>query len=228
VTASGANTGTATASPGAVTNASQLAAEHLAGTEFAITFGAAAPDGSISYSIASGTGSPGSAGFAATSGAVTSGSYSSGSGIAFGGIDLTFTGTPASGDSFAVATSQNTSLFQIAQNLATALSHPGGAGQAVSSAVQQQFETTLSELDSAQTGVLSAQATLGTNLSDIQSVQSRDATSGTTAEAQLSTIQSVNLPQVMTNYNESIVSLQAAEAAFARIQNLSLFSVIGP
>jgi flagellar hook-associated protein 3 FlgL len=228
VAASASNSGTATASPGGVTDASELAAEHLAGTEFVITFGAAAPNGGISYTVTSGTGSPGSSGFAATSGVVASGSYSSGSGIDFGGMALTFTGTPASGDSFVVATSQNTSLFQIAQNLAAALSAPGGQSQVISPQVQQQIETIMSELDSAQTGVLSAQATLGTNLSDIQSIESSDSTSTTTAQADLSSIQSVNLPQVMTNYNESIVSLQAAEAAFARIQNLSLFQVIGP
>lgn len=229
VAAADTNGGTAIASPGSVTNASQVAAEHLAGTEFSISFGATNPDGSIAYSVASGTGAPGSAGFAATSGVVASGSYQGGVGIAFGGMDVTFTGTPASGDSFTVATSQNTSIFEIAQDLAAALTAPANPGsQVIPTTVQQRIETVLSELDSAQTGVLAAQATLGTNLADIQSIQSRDTTSVTAAQAQLSNIQSVNLPQVITSYNESLVSLQAAEASFGRIQNLSLFQMIRP
>jgi flagellar hook-associated protein 3 FlgL len=229
VTASGANTGTATTGPGSVTSVSQLAAEHLAGTEFTITFGATNPDGSIAYTVASGTGSPGSAGFAASSGVVASGSYTSGAGVSFGGMNLTFNGKPAAGDSFTVAPSQMTSIFQIAQDLARALSTGSSStGQVISATTAQRIGTVLSELDSAQTGVLSAQATLGTNLADIQSIQSSDATSSTSAQTQLSNIQSVNLPQVITNYNESLVSLQAAQAAFARIQKLSLFSVIGP
>ncbi|MGH7072890.1 MAG: flagellar hook-associated protein FlgL [Stellaceae bacterium] len=229
IAASGANTGTATATPGGVTNVSQLTAEHLAGTEFSLTFGAVNPGGSITYTVASGTGAPGTAGFAATSGVVTSGSYTSGAGIAFGGIDFTFTGTPATGDSFTVAPSQMTTIFQIAQSLASALTAPSSnTSQIISPMQQQQIQTVLSELDSAQTSVLSSQATLGTNLADIQSIQSRDNTQSTAAQGELSGLQSVNLPQVITNYNESLVSLQAAEAAFGRIQNLSLFSVIGP
>jgi flagellar hook-associated protein 3 FlgL len=227
VAASGANTGDAYALPGGVTSASQLLAEHLAGTEFVVSFGAVNPDGSIDYTVTSGAGSPGTAGFAASSGAVASGSFTSGAGLNVGGMDIDFTGTPATGDGFVVATSQNVSIFQILQNLESALTAPSGGG-AANSNLQQQIQNVLAELESAQTSVLGAQATLGGNLSNIQSVQSLDSNSGTLAQEQLSNLQSVDLPQVITNYNEGVVSLQAAEAAFARIQNLSLFSVIGP
>jgi flagellar hook-associated protein 3 FlgL len=227
VAASGSNADGTYALPGGITSASQLLAEHLAGTEFVVSFGTVNSDGSINYTVTSGAGSPGSASFAASSGVVASGGFTSGSGLTFGGMNIDFTGTPATGDSFVVATSQNTSIFQILQNLESALtsSSPGGGSN---SDVQQQIQNVLAELESAQTSVLGAQATLGGNLSNIQSVQSLDTTSSTLAQVQLSNLQSVNLPQVITNYNEGVVSLQAAEAAFARIQNLSLFSVIGP
>jgi flagellar hook-associated protein 3 FlgL len=222
VAASGSNVGDAYGTPSAVTNASQLLAEHLAGTEFVVSFGSANPGGGTNYTVTSGTGSPGSAGFAATSGVVTSGVFTSGSGLNFGGMNLTVAGTPATGDKFVVATSQNTSIFQVLQNLTAALtSNQSGP------LVQQQIENALAELGSAQTSVLSAQATLGGNLSDIQSIQSLDSTASTAQQTQLSTLQSANLPQVMTNYNEGVVALQAAEEAFSRIQNLNLFSIIG-
>jgi flagellar hook-associated protein 3 FlgL len=227
VAASGSNGGTAYGTPGGIISAAQLQAEHLAGTEFVVTFGAAGSGGSLAYTVTSGTGAPGTAGFAASSGTVASGSFTSGSGISFGGVSVTLTGSPATGDKFVVATSQNTSIFQILTNLASALTS-SGPGASSSSVVEQQVENVISELDSAQNNVLGAQATLGSNLSDIETVQTRDSTASTSAQAQLSSLQSANLPQVITNYNESIVSLQAAESAFARIQNLSLFSVIGP
>jgi flagellar hook-associated protein 3 FlgL len=223
VAASGSNTGSAYATPGGVTNGSQLLAEHLAGTEFVVSFGAANPGGGLAYTVTSGAGSPGTSGFAATSGVVTSGTFTSGSGLDFGGMSVTVTGSPATGDQFVVATSQNTSVFQILQNLATALTATSGSG----SAIQQQIENVLGELGSAQTGVLGAQATLGGNLSDIQSVQTLNANASTAEQAQLSNLQSANLPQVITSYNEGVVALQAAEEAFARIQNLNLFSIIG-
>jgi flagellar hook-associated protein 3 FlgL len=222
VAASGSNTGGAYATPEAVTNAGQLLSEHLAGTEFVVTFGSVNPDGSQNYSVASGTGAPGTSGFAATSGVVTSGALGAGAGLNFGGMNLDISGTPAVGDSFVVATSQNTSIFQILQNLTSALT----SGQS-GSLVQQQIENALAEIGSAQTNVLGAQATLGGNLADIQSVQSLDSTASTAQQTQLSTLQSANLPEVMTNYNEGVVALQAAEEAFSRIQNLNLFSIIG-
>jgi flagellar hook-associated protein 3 FlgL len=226
VAASGSNTGQAYATAGGVTSASQLQAEHLAGTQFVVTFGAASPDGSLAYTVTSGTGSPGASGFAASSGIVASGSFAPGSGLTVGGMNVSFTGKPATGDSFVVATSQNVSIFQVLQNLQTTLASPGGGSS--SSVAQQQIQNVLAEIETAQNSVLGAQATLGGNLSNIQSVQSLDTASSTQAQAQLTNLQSANLPQVLSNYNEGIVSLQAAEAAFARIQNLSLFSVIGP
>ncbi|HEY5208117.1 MAG TPA: flagellar hook-associated protein FlgL [Stellaceae bacterium] len=225
VAASGSNTGHAYAVAGGVTSASQLQAEQLAGTQFVVTFGAASPNGSMAYSVTSGTGSPGAAGFTASSGIVASGSFAPGAGLTIGGMDVGINGTPAAGDSFVVAPSQNVSVFQILQSLQTTLAMPGGATSAIS---QQQIQNVLAELESAQTSVLGAQATLGGNLSNIQSVQAQDTATSTQAQAQLSGLQSANLPQVLTNYNEGIVSLQASEQAFARIQNLSLFSVIGP
>lgn len=222
VAASGSNTGSAYATPGAVTNASQLLAEHLAGTEFVVTFGSINPGGSVNYTVTSGAGAPGTAGFASTSGVVTSGVYTSGSGLDFGGINLTLSGDPATGDKFVAATSQNTSIFKVLQGLVTSL-NSGQTGPLV----QQQIETALGEIGLAQTSVLSAQATLGGNLADIQSVQSLNSTANTAQQTQLSTLQSANLPQVMTNYNEGVVALQAAEEAFSRIQNLNLFSIIG-
>ena len=225
VAASGSNTGHAYAVAGGVTSASQLQAEQLAGTQFVVTFGAASPNGSMAYTVTSGTGSPGAADFAATSGIVASGSFAPCAGLTIGGMDVGINGTPAAGDSFVVAPSQNVSVFQILQSLQATLATPGAATSAIS---QQQIQNVLAELESAQTSVLGAQATLGGNLSNIQSIQAQDTATSTQAQAQLSGLQSANLPQVLTNYNEGIVSLQASEQAFARIQNLSLFSVIGP
>jgi hypothetical protein len=57
-------------------------------------------------------------------------------------------------------------------------------------------------------------------------VQGQDSSNVTSNQSQLSNLQSANLPQVVANYSESVTALQAAQLAFARIQNLTLFSVI--
>ncbi len=225
VSAAGSNTGGGYAVAQGVTSLGQLAADALAGTQYSIAF-TAGSGGGVSYTVASGTGSPGSAGFIVSSGTVASGSYAPGSDLQFGGIDIRIAGTPAAGDSFAVQPAASTSIFQIAQDLVTALETqpPGAAGGTL---VQQQIESVLASLDGAQNSVLSAQATLGSSLAQILAAQSQNATLSTNAQAELSNLQSVNLPEVLAHYSESVTALQAAQLAFARVQNLTLFSVIG-
>jgi flagellar hook-associated protein 3 FlgL len=226
VTAGSGNTGSAYALVNGVTSVGQVGAESLAGTQFDVTFSAAA-GGALTYTVASGTGAPGSAGFAATSGVVASGSYAAGSDLQFGGVELSLTGTPAAGDSFAVQPGATASIFQTVQQLIAALQIPQGNAAQTTSA-QQQLQNVLANLTGAQTEVLSAQASFGSSLSEIQAMQTQDGTMSTNAQVQVSNLQSANLPAVIANYSESLTALQAAQLAFARVQNLTLFAVIHP
>jgi flagellar hook-associated protein 3 FlgL len=99
----------------------------------------------------------------------------------------------------------------------------GGSGQA-----QQALQNVLSDLGGAQTSILTAQASLGTSLSEIQSVATQ--TSGQTADdnSSISDLQSANLPEVIANYDETLTALQAAEASFSKLQNMSLFQYLVP
>jgi len=224
VTADSSNSGGAYAVAESIVNGSQFSATQLAGTQYAISF-AAGPNGSLTYAVASGTGSPGSAGFTATSGVVASGSFTGGSDLVFGGVDIRINGTPAAGDTFDVQTNATTSMFQNVQNLVSTLqSNP--AGSAANAQYQQQIQNVLANLGAAQNSTLSAQATLGSNLSEISAVKGEDTSLNTNAQTDLSNLQSANLPQVMANYSESLTALQAAQLAFAKVQNLTLFSFI--
>ncbi|MGH7098455.1 MAG: flagellar hook-associated protein FlgL [Stellaceae bacterium] len=224
VTANPANTGTAFALAQGITSLSQLTAESLAGTEYQITFSAG---GGLAYAVASGSGSPGTAGFAATSGTIAAGTFTPGTDLEFAGLDIAITGTPAAGDKFVVAPGTGESLFQTAQDLIAALAAPSQS-QPANALVQQQIENVLASLDGAQNSVLSAEAALGSTLSQIQAVGAQDQTEGSDAQAQLSSLQSANLPQVLANYSAGVTALQAAELAFGKIQNLTLFSVLHP
>ncbi len=217
VSADAANTGTAYAGTRGVTDIGQLISDRLAGTQYEIAFSSGA-GGSLDYTVTSGTGSPGSANFLATSATVASGSFTPGADLQFGGLDISVGGTPAAGDEFYVQPAGTSSLFQTVQGLISALRS--------STSSPQQIENAIANLDGAQTNILSAEATLGSSLAEIQGVQATLDTQSTNAQAQLTSLQSANLPQVLANYSESVTALQAAELAFAKIQNLSLFSVI--
>lgn len=116
-------------------------------------------------------------------------------------------------------TSAHASLFQTGQNLVDALDS-GSPDQ------QQQLQNMVADLGNAQTNIFAKQAALGSSLAGIRAVEGWDDTLSTNAQAELSNLQSANMPQVLAEYSESIVALQAAELAFAKLQNLSLFSLI--
>jgi flagellar hook-associated protein 3 FlgL len=217
VTAAAANTGTAYASVQGISDPAALASERSNGTQYAVAF-SAGPGGALDYTVTGGIGSPGSAGFAATSTIVKSGTFTPGSDLHFGGLDIGITGTPAAGDQFDVQPAATSSLFQTVQGLISAL----GSG----SSSPQPIQNAIANLAGAQSNILSAQATLGSRLAEIESLQTADGTQSTGDEAQLTTLQSANLPQVIANYSEGVTALQAAEEAFAKIQGLTLFSVI--
>ena len=111
VTAASTNTGSGIIGATAVTDP----ASYIAGT-YSINF--TAPD---TYQVVNSGGT-----------VVTSGTYTSGQAITFAGMQVTLSGTPAAGDSFAVAPSTDQSVFTTVQNLANALQQSTAtpAGQA--------------------------------------------------------------------------------------------------
>ena len=127
ISAAGGNTGSAYAVVGGVTSLSQVTAAALAGTQYQIAF-AAGPGGSLTYTVTSGAGAPGSPGFIATAGVIASGGYAAGSDAVFAGIDVKLNGSPTAGDSFTVQPGARTSLFQTVQDLIGALQMPVGTG----------------------------------------------------------------------------------------------------
>jgi flagellar hook-associated protein 3 FlgL len=225
VSAAPSNAGAATAVVDGVTSVSQIAAERLAGTQYQVAF-SALPGGGLGYTVTSGSGDPGSASFSASSGTIASGSFSAGADLAFAGIQLRIDGTPAAGDQYLIRPGATGSIFQIAQDLIAALHAPPQQGEVATPLARQQIENAIADLDGAQATVASAEASLGSSLAEIRAVQGQNATQSTDAQAELSGLQSANLPQVLANYSAGVTALQAAELAFARIQNLSLFSVI--
>jgi flagellar hook-associated protein 3 FlgL len=223
VSASAGNTGSAYALAQGVTNLSQVTAASLSGTQYDISFSGGGS--SLAYQVTSGHGTPGSAGYNASSGVVASGSYTAGAELSFGGFEVQITGVPAAGDSFAVQPGATSSLFQTAQNLISALGLPQGTAAQVAQA-QQALQNVLASLSGAQTGVLSAQGTLGSGLAEIQSVQTQTSSQSADAANSISNLQSANLPQVLANYSESVTALQAAQLSFAKVQNLTLFQYL--
>ncbi len=227
VGASGSNTGNATAGPGSVGNPA-LAQQVLLvdGTQYQISFsGTAASGGTLSYTVTSGTGSS-----LAASGVVSSGTYTDGMSIGLppgsgAAISVPIQGTPASGDTFTIAGAGPQSLFATFQALQQAFSATAQTSGANAQRAQA-ISNVLASLDQNQTHLLSAQAAIGSRLQQVQAVQTQNASLTLQLQTQQSQLADINYPQVISQYQQSLTALQAAQKAFTQVQGLSLFQYI--
>ncbi|MBU6440638.1 MAG: flagellar hook-associated protein FlgL [Betaproteobacteria bacterium] len=226
VSASGSNTGGATAGPGTVNNAS-LAQQLLTvgGTEYQISFSAAPSGSGLIYTVSSGSG----AAFGA-SGVVSSGSFSSGMSIglppgASPAIEVPILGAPAAGDSFTIAGSKPQSLFTTFLDLQQAFSG-SGPGSGSSARRAQAISDAVASLDQGQTVLLGTQSAIGSRLQQVQAVQTQNSSVTLQLQTQQTTIASINYPQTISQYEQSLTALQASESAFSQLQGLSLFKYL--
>jgi flagellar hook-associated protein 3 FlgL len=205
VTAASANTGTGIIGATAVTDP----ASYVAG-DYSINF--TAPD---TYQVVNSGGT-----------VVTAGTYTSGQAITFAGIQVTLSGAPAAGDSFAVAPSTDQSVFTTVQNLANALQQstatPAGQAQLNNSIV-----SAINGIDQALNQTQTVQTSVGARLNTITTAQAVATTQQTQLQQSISNIQSLDYPSAVTSLDSQNTTLQAAMEAFTQTQGLSLFKYLG-
>ncbi len=164
---------------------------------------------------------------------VTSGAYTSGQAIAFAGIQVTLSGTPAGpvgtppsgGDQFTVAPSTHQSVFTTAQDLVTALQ------SGVSSpASQTQFHNTIAgvigNIDQALSNTSTVQSAVGGRLNTITTQLSVATSQQAQLTQSISSLQGLNYASAITNLDSQNTTLSAAMQAFTLTQGLTLFKYI--
>jgi flagellar hook-associated protein 3 FlgL len=156
---------------------------------------------------------------------VASGTYTDGQAIAFGGIQVTLSGQPAAGDSFAVAPSSDQSIFTTAQNLITALkagiSTPGSQTQ-----LSNSIASALNNIDQALTQSSAVQAGVGGRLNLITTQLSVATSQQTQLQTSITSLQGLNYAGAVTSLDSQNTTLSAAMQAFTMTQGLSLFKYI--
>jgi len=204
VTPAGTNTGTGILGATAVTDP----ADYTGGT-YSIEF--TAPD---AYQVVNSGGT-----------VVTSGNYTSGQAITFAGMQVTLSGAPASGDSFAVAPSTDQSVFTTVQNLANALQQstttPTGQAQLNNSIV-----AAINGIDQALNNTQTVQSSVGARLNTITTAQAVATTQQTQLQQSISNIQSLDYPSAVTSLDSENTTLNAAMEAYTQTQGLSLFKYL--
>jgi flagellar hook-associated protein 3 FlgL len=156
---------------------------------------------------------------------VSSGMYTDGDTIAFNGVQVTLSGTPAAGDSFKLTPSTNQSLFTTVQNLVTSL-QTGTGSSASAAALSNSINESINNIDQALASTSDVQATIGGRLNSITTQQSVETSQQTQLQQSISTLQSLDYASAITNLDQQNTTLSAALQAFTTTQGLSLFKYL--
>ena len=156
---------------------------------------------------------------------VASGAYISGGAIAFNGVQVTVTGTPAAGDSFTIAPAGSESIFDTLDQLAATLG--AGASDPVSrSTLNTEIGGALTQLDQALGHAINLRAEIGARLSLLDNAADARLDLDAELSGSLSDLRDLDYAEAVSRMNQQLVGLQAAQAAYSRISQLSLFDYL--
>jgi flagellar hook-associated protein 3 FlgL len=161
----------------------------------------------------------------ASNNTVATGSYAPGGTITFNGASISLQGTPAAGDTVAVATSGTQDVFTTLDKFAAALQ-----GQVNAPAQNAQYGTTLgnilTQLDQALGHIDDVRATVGTRVNAVTTAKSTGQSHQVDLQTSLSSLQDLDYASAIGKLTLQQTGLQAAEAAYSKISQLSLFDYI--
>ncbi len=163
----------------------------------------------------------------ATSGVVVAAgtAFSSGGTIQFNGIQTGITGTPVAGDTFTLQPSTTQDMFSTVKNLVTAL-ETTLSSTAGHSDLLNMINPALSEIDIAFDNVTRVRTNVGAKLKTIDDQKSVNETFKIEMAATLSSVRDLDIAEAAVELQSRLISLQAAQTTFSRIQGLSLFNAL--
>ncbi|MDM0021323.1 flagellar hook-associated protein FlgL [Variovorax saccharolyticus] len=158
-----------------------------------------------------------------------SGAFTAGSPIVFGGLQLSFSGTPADGDSFDVSTAKNagTDIFATIGELVTALRTPlSGGGDAAKAQLLNALSTANVKVTNAHDNVLTVLSSVGSRMNEIDSLDTGGAARDLMDKSYLSAIQDLDPASAISEFYQRQTSLQATQMTFAKLASISLFNYL--
>lgn len=160
-----------------------------------------------------------------TNAVIASGTYQEGAAINFNGAQVKVSGAPAAGDTFSIAPATRESMFDTLDDLASALV-VNPADPSDRSNLYTSLGSALQQIDQGLNRVLDMRAQVGARLSMIDATtQSRESLDVNLAKS-LSEMQDLDYAEAISRMNQQMVSLQAAQAAYTRLGQMSLFDYL--
>jgi flagellar hook-associated protein 3 FlgL len=151
--------------------------------------------------------------------------FAAGQTIQFQGARVTITGTPAANDSFSIQPAADTDMFTVLDDLIATLE--GGAGLPSDSPIfQHRMGTAIADIDQSLTRALSVRSEVGSRLSAIDNATNAREVEAVDLQTLLSDLRDVDYAEAIGKLNQEYAGLQAAQAAYTKIAQLSLFDYI--
>ncbi|UPG89021.1 flagellar hook-associated protein FlgL [Luteibacter aegosomaticola] len=155
--------------------------------------------------------------------AISTGTYTGDSGsITFNGAQLNLTGTPAAGDTFSVTPSSSQDVFSTVANMITAFEQGGGGGAALNNTVNAQLQN----LDQAAGSFLNTRTQIGARMNTLDAQTDMGADMKLQYASTLSDLQDLDYASAASKFSQQQSALDAAQQAYVKMQNLSLFNYL--
>lgn len=161
----------------------------------------------------------------AASTVVASGAYTSGTSIAFNGVQVTVSGSPAAGDSFTITESGSEDMFTTLDTLVSSLQQTA-AMPADKAKLQTAIGGVLQQLDQGADHLLGIRAEVGSRLSMLDGAESIRDNLKVDIAGSLADLRDLDYAEAMTRMNQQLVGLQAAQQSYIKIAQLSLFNYL--
>ena len=153
------------------------------------------------------------------------GPYAPGATVAFEGLQLRLSGTPAAGDVFTVGPAARQDVFRTLDALADSLETP--ATTSVERARQQNaIFVALANISAAQDHFIDKRAGGGARLAGIDEAAALREAIAVTLKGTLSDLRDVNIAEAASRLAQQSTALDAAQLSFQRVASLSLFNYL--
>jgi flagellar hook-associated protein 3 FlgL len=151
--------------------------------------------------------------------------FASGQSINFNGVSVTITGTPAANDSFSIAPAQGLDMFGMLEDLANSLTL--ATTTASDAAIfQSRIGASIANMDKALERVVNVRAEVGARLTAIDAATDTRESEAIDLQSLLSDLRDTDYASAISQLNQQYAGLQAAQAAYTRIAQMSLFDYL--
>jgi flagellar hook-associated protein 3 FlgL len=153
---------------------------------------------------------------------IVAGAFASSQSLTFAGIELRIDGAPAAGDTFTAAPAAQRDVFSTLDRLIAAIGNPGespaGRAQLHSNVGQR-----LADLDQALGHLIEGRGEIGARVRALDQQEGLNADFVVHLKTTLSSVRDLDYAEALSRLSQELFGLDAAQQAFARAQNLSLF-----